>query len=514
MEANSFMNIGAETSNVQTVVEQAWQRRMLVLVVEQLAIAVILVMAGAALMMLLGTQILAGYWLWALAAIGIAVAVYRVRSRLTDRYRLAQMLDRRLQLSDTLSTAWYLRGQPDTQNAEASRYQIASAEKAVVGIMPSAVLPFTGGRLWAAAAAVTVLSMGMFTVRYLITDSISWQRSLIPLRIADVVEYIEKKSADLTGAKKYTANSDASSAASTPDAQKAPEQGDKSAKTPGSEAKGNSSDQSAAVSKPTDPTPNPEAKGDPSGDGQNGKPDSSASSDKSKGGEKSDASSQQDAKPGESGAKEMKAESQPNSNSMMDKMKDAISSMMSKIKPNPSGQQSANNNSQQNQKGAEDQKGSDQQQAKDQKGDAQQKSQNQQMAQEQNADGQQQGQSAEKAQTSQGKDSQQGSDKKGSDSHSGAGHSDGEKDIKTAEQAKAMGKLAEIIGKRSASITGDMTVENPSGKQQLQTSYTHAQGHHADLGGEINRDQVPVEDQQYVREYMELAHKQAQQHNK
>jgi hypothetical protein len=69
-----------------------------------------------------------------------------------------------------------------------------------------------------------------------------------------------------------------------------------------------------------------------------------------------------------------------------------------------------------------------------------------------------------------------------------------------------MGKLAEIIGKRSASLTGDMQVV-PSGKQQLQTQYTHEQGKHADLGGEINRDEVPVEDQEYVREYMERVRK-------
>ena len=69
-----------------------------------------------------------------------------------------------------------------------------------------------------------------------------------------------------------------------------------------------------------------------------------------------------------------------------------------------------------------------------------------------------------------------------------------------------MGKLAEIIGKRSASLTGDMQVV-PSGKQRLQTDYTHAQGQHSDLGGEINRDEVPVEDQEYVREYMEMVRK-------
>jgi hypothetical protein len=54
-----------------------------------------------------------------------------------------------------------------------------------------------------------------------------------------------------------------------------------------------------------------------------------------------------------------------------------------------------------------------------------------------------------------------------------------------------------------------MMVETPSGKQQLSTQYSQKIGHHADLGGEINRDQVPLIHQQYVREYMERVHKDA-----
>ena len=71
-----------------------------------------------------------------------------------------------------------------------------------------------------------------------------------------------------------------------------------------------------------------------------------------------------------------------------------------------------------------------------------------------------------------------------------------------------MGKLAEIIGKRSASVTGDMVVENPSGKQGLKTGYSRHLGQHADLGGEINRDEIPLMYQQYVREYMQQIHNQ------
>jgi hypothetical protein len=69
-----------------------------------------------------------------------------------------------------------------------------------------------------------------------------------------------------------------------------------------------------------------------------------------------------------------------------------------------------------------------------------------------------------------------------------------------------MGKLAEIIGKRSNDVSGDMSVETFSGKQQLQTPDTQRLGQHSGLGGEINRNEVPLDDQKYVREYMKQVH--------
>ena len=50
-----------------------------------------------------------------------------------------------------------------------------------------------------------------------------------------------------------------------------------------------------------------------------------------------------------------------------------------------------------------------------------------------------------------------------------------------------MGKLAEIIGKRSANLTGEVTVETSSGKQRLKTEDSQRVGQHSNAGGEINR---------------------------
>jgi hypothetical protein len=125
-----------------------------------------------------------------------------------------------------------------------------------------------------------------------------------------------------------------------------------------------------------------------------------------------------------------------------------------------------------------------------------------------NAPGDAQQAGSEKAQASQARTSADSSARDGSDSRSGIGRQDGNKDLKEAEQLQAMGKLAEIIGKRSASVTGEMMVETPSGKQHLKTEYSQRMGRHSDLGGEINRDEIPLMYQQYVRNYMEAVRKQ------
>ena len=105
--------------------------------------------------------------------------------------------------------------------------------------------------------------------------------------------------------------------------------------------------------------------------------------------------------------------------------------------------------------------------------------------------------------------SSRASNREGSNqSKSGIGSQNGIKALKEAEELQAMGKLAEIIGKRSQDVTGEMMVEVSSGRQQLRTAYSDRVGHHSDTGGEINRDEVPLMFQQYVRQYMERVHRQ------
>jgi hypothetical protein len=83
----------------------------------------------------------------------------------------------------------------------------------------------------------------------------------------------------------------------------------------------------------------------------------------------------------------------------------------------------------------------------------------------------------------------------------GAGSEEGQKKIVEAQQLEAMGLLTDLYGKRAQTVTGEFTVEAPAGKQSLRTPRMAKQGKHADAGGEVGRDEIPLAYQAYIKEY-------------
>jgi len=92
---------------------------------------------------------------------------------------------------------------------------------------------------------------------------------------------------------------------------------------------------------------------------------------------------------------------------------------------------------------------------------------------------------------------------------SGAGSNEGDKTLRQAEQLAAMGKIGRIIGKRSATVTGEAMVEVESTAQQLRTPYAPGGARHTQGGAEIDRDEIPVALEGYVEQYFEQLRKQA-----
>lgn len=476
-------------TRVEEVVRSAARRRFAVVLVEQLAFALLPVLAGFIILLLLGTQILHWYWMAAMIAAGLAIAMARIRARQQTHYQTAQVLDHRLRLDDSISTAWFLLEQGVNGHNPVASFQIQQAETLARRVQPGAAFPLVWRRAWMLTGSLAAVAFGLFAVRYLVTGSLSLQQSIAPVQITPVFEVLasrlhgdDPRRADQTADGKADQDTPENGTqlpdqkrVDDPQPQENAGQSVGQANTPGDKSQ-------AESGKPDD---------EKTGDGQN-----SNSSDTQQA-QKSDQSAANEKNPQGTDKRQANSAQQ----GLMDKMKDALSSLMAKM-------QNAGQRDQQNNQASNDDKAGSQNSGKAQQGQQQQQAQNRQSNQDQSAESQNQAQASERTQASQGHSSD-AMPEKGADAHSGIGRQDGDKAVKEAEQLAAMGKLAEIIGKRSANLTGDMTVETPPGKEQLKTAYSGKMGHHADTGGEINRDEIPLVDQQYVREYMELVRKQS-----
>ncbi|MGC2657390.1 MAG: hypothetical protein WA324_05400 [Bryobacteraceae bacterium] len=494
---------------VRRAVRYAFRRSLTVLAIEQLALAVALVLGGGVLLLLLGTQILNWYWLAILGLAGAGLGILRVMRQKPTVYQVAQRLDRRLELHDSIATAWHLLTSGNDESP-AAHFQIEYAGKLAETVNANGAFPFAGRRTWALAGALAGLAFGLFAVRYLVQNNLNLEHALIQVHLQPVFERIEKSlnaenhkpvvpgliPVDESDGRKDATGQDAGKTQQDLEGFQDPN-GDKPA-----DAK-NASAAAADKRGQAEGGKQQAAKTDNAAGGrQQNKPGAGesapkAGSDKPAGNENS------------ANTKEV-ASQQSQEGGLLNKMKDAMSSLLSKMRPNASAQSQQQNSPSKN---SQDQQSSQMAQAENNQQGQAQNSKDPQNSPDQNSEGQEQGQTAEKAQASQGHSSDRPSEKNGSDAHSGIGRQDGAKELKETQQEQAMGKLAEIFGKRSAVVSGEVMVETPSGKQQLKTDYSQRMGHHWDLGGEINRDEVPLIYQQYVREYMEQVRKQAKSEN-
>jgi hypothetical protein len=342
---------------------------------------------------------------------------------------------------------------------------------------------------------LAAVAFGLFAARYLVTRTLSFETSLIPVHILPVFERLETHLSAITKSPGDPKSGERTQRADEFGGQLPNQKPNENTAAKAQELAGTTNSDNNSSPKPNTGS-EANAKSQQS-ENQNG---SANSGNTDHDGKQADQLAGSEKTPQGADGKQQPSTGQQGSQGLMDKMKDAFSSLVAKMREN-AGQQAQQNSRQSN-----EDKAASQSSSKAQPSD-QQDARNQQPSQDQASEGQSQAQATEKPQSSQGRSSDS-LPEKGADAHSGIGRQDGDKAVKEAEQLQAMGKLAEIIGKRSASLTGDMTVETPSGKQQLKTAYSQKLGRHTDAGGEINRDEIPLSDQQYVREYMELIHKQ------
>jgi hypothetical protein len=492
--------VADERSALHDLIRRGRSRQLAHLLIHAASFAAIVALGGAILLLVVGAQILSWYWLVVLFAGGLVAGAYRLRGSLLTPYQVAQAIDRRLGFKDALSTAYYFAGQTEHRSAppdfiESQRNQ---AENLARSADMDRGMPFVLPRSAYVNLALVAVALGMFGLRYGIKRSLDLGSPLVSInldgffgnspKIADARPRGKPPSdarGDVDGAKDQWDSK-------TDDRDPATEAALQSVEDPAPNNGNTSPDGSAkADAKTTDQLPQGS---NPLDSGEKG--ESAQQSDQS-----ANASPGADSKSGQQNgskdAKEGKDANQSGSsadNSLAGKLRDALSNLMAKMKPqskqgggkpNDSPQSSAKS-SQNGEKQEGDSKSPGQEQA-DASANSQSEGEQQQGGTQQASQGKSEGRSNNQPNSPDGK--------------SGIGKQDGDKAAREAAELAAMGKLSELIGKRAANITGEVMVEVSSGKQQLKTQYTDRNGAHAEAGGEINRDEVPLAYQQYVQQY-------------
>ena len=478
------------------------------MICDHFVVALAAVFAGAILLLLVGTQILDWYWLALLFVGSFGYGIWTVLRKAPTQYQVAQLLDERLHLYDAVSTAFHFAGLDQWVSPEVREAQSKQAQQVAAGADVRVALPFAWPRYTPWAAGLALAALSLFGIRYLVTQSMDTKPSLVAMAFenfftpaADKTELakngskkrpyddpdMEKLGVQVNNAETkrddLDPGNDATNIVDTPDVNNSDSNGDNGK----SKSKTDQVDTKAEGKEPGD------EEGEKGKEGQDSK-----GKDAGDQGNNSGDSKQQT---GKDQKQDKKGDQKGDQSSLMDKMKDAMQNMLNKLKQDGQQQKSQQQQAQNAKDGQQSGKG---QQKSDDKGQQdkngqQQSGQGEQQDQKAEAEGQQ----GQKQENAQGKGGDQGKQPQSPDSKSGVGKSDGNKDIEAAENAKAMGKISEILGKRQKDISGEMMIEVSSGKQQLKTSYSGQTAAHKESGGEVNRDEVPLIYQQYVEKYFD-----------
>jgi hypothetical protein len=329
---------------VTNLLERARRRLFGQLALDKGALALLIGMAGVILLLLAGTQILDWYWPILLIVVSLGVGIYRLRESLPSLYKLAQQIDKRLGLSDSLSTAVYFAAHPDPDREAVCEVQRREAEAVAQGVNLQRALPPSRSRYLLPAAGLALVAFGLFAVRYAVTGSLSLEPSLFKIAydsfFGPTPQQLAKNQAKRLNPKQDPfdpGNPDAQSTA----ADQQPEdllntQDSKDATNP----QGDDNAKQAADKEGDQNSGDSDKQGKEKGDDKNGK-----QSDKGDQGSKDG----KDAQNKEGGNQDKQGN--PGDSGVLDKIKDALANILNKMKPNTAQNSPQNGKKQANDKG-------------------------------------------------------------------------------------------------------------------------------------------------------------------
>lgn len=483
---NESTPVTAELPILDDLIRHARHRAIWQLALGRSLWAVTAALVAEALLLIFGTGVVAWYVPLIVFALAMAVAFWSLRGHLPREYATAQALDSALHTSDLLSSAWHVSTSPTRSQFAPLLFE--QAEASARSADPGAALPWRWMRSSRWMAGTALATLALFGLRYGVLHSLDLSASVVSVifdtftgqSVADAKK-TARPNAKLPQPTQIGLNAQGDAIENTP-----PEEvlknyevaGQANSGSPSNIASPNQQDQreSSEVSSPEEQGSNvnlPEgAQGQSTGANQQ---------------KSSDVKS-----PPRPDARQQKKDS-----GLLDKMRDALASMMDKLKLNSNAaesmQSAAAQEAQSKNAQRQSEKGSPSP-GKPQQGDPQS-----QQSQEQ-ADSSQSGQKSQSDSPSQNASDQQ---------HSGIGKQDGSKNTEMAKDAEALGKLSELVGKRSMNLQGEMMVEVENTRNpQLRTPYLNRSATHGEAGGDLSRDEVPLRHQEFVRRYYEQVRRQ------
>ncbi|MEX2299752.1 MAG: hypothetical protein WD733_02380 [Bryobacterales bacterium] len=491
-----MLDSSASENRLEAVVLNGRRRLLVQTAMRDALLASAIAMGGVAALLALGTGYFPPVLLGLFVAAGITAGVLRWRRSQPRPYDVAQLLDRRWQTDDQVSTAYYFLKESDKGGPIAEQQRARAATLAASGDVVAALplrLPHAG---WGALAMLALIAL-LFVVRYSLQPALSLEQPLAAMLKEALLGPDEQPNAGLLQpepARPQTGDEEAapslSEEAETRDAETRtePPAPPDAAQTPADqdaeplnveipEVEGLSVDESYGDEMDYNSLVDGEQQGQQQGEKHDSPSDAGTPSD-------------QASAPNQ----ENEAWNQEN-DSLLDRLKDAFENMLSKLNMEPQGGSQQPSESESPSDGestgekAEAAEGQAQGGASD-AGEAQ-------------MEGGEPGE-ASSQQVSQGEGGNNSDQPGEGQPSSAAGGNDGSKDA--AEQAaieEAMGKLEELYSRRAEEMKGEVMIETETAQQSARTPYQPQDSGHQDLGGTVSRDAIPLAYQAYIKSYFE-----------
>lgn len=461
------------------------------MILEEAADAAALALAGLIALLVAGTEVLAWHWPLALLGAGLIWGLYRGRKRMPSPYRLLQGIDHRLELADGLSTAYYFsqdesgeRGSDRTREAQRRAAEALAGQIDVRQAVPLKVprrIYFAGLLLVAAGTLLAARygferSLDLRTpISHALMDLFGWPaqvaRSAQPQAPMESPEF-------LAAAEERTAERGERQADRERPRENLPQEGE----APGAEPARALEDRRGSGTDQDGPGPDPVGDSRSQPNGQNAAPPPPA---------------EQRAAESESKPKAPEPESD-----LIRKLQDAFANLLAKLKIPPMAGEGRRTTERSVAEGSNPERREGQESRQSDgapEGEGRMSTDPQ---------GNRLAEGARHAQAGRGEGADQSSEQAGEEqAQSGIGSKDGAKEIKAQQQAEAMGKLSEILGRRAENIKGEVLIEVSSGDQGLQTPYSERAAGHREAGGQIHRDEVPLIYHEYLQRYFEQVRK-------